>query len=100
MHIPPCTHLPPCLLRRPPAAPRTLQPVREVLRPAAQLALSAAELQEEIGRSLTAGNPAAPANIGDDCTAESWADGCGLVPIGSAVCLSGSWTTLLLGSGV
>jgi dynein intermediate chain 1 len=37
--------------------------VREVVRPAAQLALTAAELEEEIGRSLTAGNPAAPANI-------------------------------------
>ena len=48
-----------------PAAPlpRTLQPVREVVRPAAQLALTAAELEEEIGRCLTAGNPAAPANI-------------------------------------
>jgi hypothetical protein len=53
---------PTCLLRRHWLA-RAPQPVREVVRPAAQLALTAAELEEEIGLCLTAGNPAAPANI-------------------------------------
>lgn len=40
-----------------------LQPVREFVRPANQLVLTEAELEEEIGRALTAGNPAAPANL-------------------------------------
>ena len=39
------------------------QPVREVVRPASQLELTATELEEEIARALTAGNPAAPANL-------------------------------------
>ncbi|KAL4434101.1 hypothetical protein ABPG75_000542 [Micractinium tetrahymenae] len=38
-------------------------PVREVVRPANQLVLTEAELEEEIGRALTAGNPSAPANL-------------------------------------
>lgn len=37
--------------------------MREVARPPNQLQLSASELEEEVGRSLTAGNPAAPANV-------------------------------------
>lgn len=37
--------------------------MREVLRPPNQLPLGEAELAEEVGRSLTAGNPSAPANI-------------------------------------
>lgn len=37
--------------------------MREVVRPANQLDLTEAELEEEIGRVLTAGNPAAPANL-------------------------------------
>lgn len=58
--------LPPHLQRRTlplPIPARCLQPVREVVRPANQLALSAGELEEEVGRSLTAGNPTAPANL-------------------------------------
>lgn len=39
------------------------QPAREVVRPENQLALSEKELEEELPRTLTAGNPAAPANI-------------------------------------
>ena len=39
------------------------QPAREVVRPENQLALSEKELDEELPRTLTAGNPAAPANI-------------------------------------
>lgn len=40
-----------------------LQPTREVVRPANQLALSEAELQEEVAKMLTANNPAAPQNL-------------------------------------
>lgn len=50
-------------LWRPPAVPNPLQPVREVVRPANQLTLTEAELEEDIGRVLTAGNPAAPTNL-------------------------------------
>jgi hypothetical protein len=39
------------------------QPAREVVRLENQLALSERELEEELARTLTAGNPAAPANI-------------------------------------
>lgn len=47
-----------CLL-----APRLAQPTREVLRPPNQLALSEAELGEEVAKMLTANNPAAPQNV-------------------------------------
>lgn len=40
-----------------------LQPTREVVRPANQLALSEAELQEEVAKMLTANKPAAPQNL-------------------------------------
>jgi hypothetical protein len=40
-----------------------LQPTREVVRPANQLPLSEAELQEEVAKMLTANNPAAPQNL-------------------------------------
>ena len=40
-----------------------MQPIREVVRPPNQLQLSAAELEEEVERSLTAGNPSAPASL-------------------------------------
>ena len=50
---------------RPPTAlpPPPLQPIREVVHPPNQLQLSTAELEEEVGRSLTAGNPSAPASL-------------------------------------
>eukprot|EP00887_Chlorella_sp_A99_P003522 scaffold7.g3522.t1 len=38
-------------------------PAREVVKPADQLALEEKELVEEVGRVLTAANPAAPANV-------------------------------------
>lgn len=40
-----------------------MQPTREVVRPANQLQLSEAELQEELAKMLTANNPAAPQNL-------------------------------------
>ena len=42
---------------------RLLQPTREYLKPDNQLALSEAELAEEIPRMLNANNPAAPKNV-------------------------------------
>lgn len=62
-----CAGLPPPYYSRlsSPSLPPTpaLQPIREVVRPPGQLQLSAAELEEEVGRSLTAGNPSAPASL-------------------------------------
>ena len=52
---------PQALTRRP--APPPPQPVREVVRPANQLQLGEKELGEEVARSLSANNPAAPANL-------------------------------------
>lgn len=40
-----------------------LQPTREIVRPANQLQLTEAELNEEIAKMLTANNPAAPQNV-------------------------------------
>ncbi len=40
-----------------------VQPAREVVRPDNQLTLTEKQLDEELARTLTAGNPAAPSNI-------------------------------------
>ena len=40
-----------------------LQPVKEYVKPANQLRLSDAELEEELACSLSSGNPNAPSNI-------------------------------------
>ena len=40
-----------------------LQPLREVVKPPGQLQLNEKELAEEVGRTLTAANPSAPANV-------------------------------------
>lgn len=46
-----------------PPRSRSLQPIREVVKPPNQLELSETELGEELTNSLTAGNPSAPQNI-------------------------------------
>jgi hypothetical protein len=45
------------------ACARATQPTREYVRPDNQLALSEADLAEEIPRMLTANNPMAPKNL-------------------------------------
>ncbi len=41
----------------------TVQPVKEYVKPANQLRLSEAELEEDLACSLSSGNPNAPSNI-------------------------------------